>query len=1173
MAAVIGSVAPFDNATQSWEEYNEMLDCFFEANDIKEPDRRRAVLLSVVGATTYSLLRNLVSPELPKAKTYDQLIAELKKHFNPTPSEIVQRFKFNSRIRKSGESIAEFVAELRKLALHCDYKDALSEMLRDRLVCGVNDDRMQWRLLSETKLTFDKALELCQAIESASKDVREMQGKLAEDTALHARLPKAQVGVHKVSADKTERKIPSCYRCKGQHSAAECKFATELCHNCGKRGHIKKACRSKAGNSHVQKAIFKGQKGESRGPGNEQQANQLGGEGGRETEDMGFHTIYRLSEELTKVAPITRTMNVNGMKITFEVDTGCGVTILNKQQYTQLWRKTNTAKLKPCSLKLKTYTGEKLGVLGMAQVKVQHENKEKYLPVVVVGGKGPNLLGRSWLQELAMMDQLVNKINVDREAQPQFCKPRPVPYAVKPLVESELQRLLDDKIIEPVQVAEWAAPIVPVRKPDGSIRICGDYKLTVNRASRVDQYPIPKVEDLFAQLNGGQHFTKLDMSHAYQQVVLEEESRRFLPKLSTLLAPLHTLLKKEEKWSWGVKQQKAFEESKVLLQSCSVLVHYDPNKPLILACDASPYVVGAVLSHRMADSSERPIGFVSRTLSAAEKNYSQLDKEGLAVVFGVTKFHKYLYGRQFAIVTDHKPLISLFSEMRAIPQMTSPRIQRWAVTLAAYEYTIIYKVGRDHTNTYALSRLPLDGERESTPEEEERVLLFEDIGVSLVNTQQIKKWTDKDPVLARVCEYILRGWPKVNSPEFITYARRQDELSTQEGCILWGGRVVVPPPGRNALLKQLHQAHPGIPRMKGLARSYMWWPNIDAEVEALVKACATCQENRNSPPVAPLHPWEVPDKPWRRIHIDYAGPWMGRMFLIIVDAYSKWIDAYSVSSSTSAVTIECLRTSFSQHGIPEIIVSDNGTCFTSEQFQEFAEKNGIRHITTAPYHPSSNGLAERAVQTFKSLMKKMAGGSIETKMSRALFSYRITPQSTTGKSPAELLSVRKLRSTLDLIHPDFRNRVHNKQEKQKGYHDMHARVRILREGDLVYTRNFGSGPTWVSGVITEKIGPVAFQVTLGNGQVVRRHIDQVRGRSSNPPARTPEVLPDSSPEEDVAEPPLPVVPEVAISTDSTDNTAAEATGEQPESSPVVDSPAVRRSQRTRKAPDYLKDYT
>ena len=158
-------------------------------------------------------------------------------------------------------------------------------------------------------------------METASRDVKEMQGKLAEDTALHARVPKTQVGVHKVSADEMQRKFSSCYRCKGQHNAAECKFATELCHNCGKRGHIKKACRSKAGNSQVQKATFKWQKGESKGPGKEQRANQLRGEGESDTEDTGFHTIYSMSEELTRVAPITRIMNVNGMKVvTF--DTG-----------------------------------------------------------------------------------------------------------------------------------------------------------------------------------------------------------------------------------------------------------------------------------------------------------------------------------------------------------------------------------------------------------------------------------------------------------------------------------------------------------------------------------------------------------------------------------------------------------------------------------------------------------------------------------------------------------------------------------------------------------------------------------------------------------------------------------------------------------------------------------
>ncbi len=139
---------------------------------------------------------------------------------------------------------------------------------------------------------------------------------------------------------------------------------------------------------------------------------------------------------------------------------------------------------------------------------------------------------------------------------------------------------------------------------------------------------------------------------------------KFLPSLSTVLAPLHRLLKKETKWTWGREQEEAFVKSKELLQSSALLVHYDPTKPLILACDASPYGEGAVLSHRMEDGTDKPIGFVSRTLNSAEKDYSQLDKEGLAVIFRVKKFHTYVYGRPFTIVTDHKPLIALFNELR-----------------------------------------------------------------------------------------------------------------------------------------------------------------------------------------------------------------------------------------------------------------------------------------------------------------------------------------------------------------------------------------------------------------------------------------------------------------------------------------------------------------------------
>ena len=138
---------------------------------------------------------------------------------------------------------------------------------------------------------------------------------------------------------------------------------------------------------------------------------------------------------------------------------------------------------------------------------------------------------------------------------------------------------------------------------------------------------------------------------------------------------------KDTVWSWGSAQRQSFMRAKELLLSADVLVHYDPNKRIILQCDASSYGVGAVLSHIMDDGSEHPVGFASRTLNAAERNYSQLDKEAAAIMFVVKKFHKQIYGRRFKIITDHQPLVSLFSDLKQVPTTASPRIQRWAVIL------------------------------------------------------------------------------------------------------------------------------------------------------------------------------------------------------------------------------------------------------------------------------------------------------------------------------------------------------------------------------------------------------------------------------------------------------------------------------------------------------------
>ena len=190
-----------------------------------------------------------------------------------------------------------------------------------------------------------------------------------------------------------------------------------------------------------------------------------------------------------------------------------------------------------------------------------------------------------------------------------------------------------------------------------------------------------------------------------------------------------------------------------------------------------------------------------------------------------------------------------------------------------------------------------------------------------------------------------------------------------------------------------------------------------------------CQLNQKAPAQAPLHPWEWPEPPWVQIHVDYTGPFLNKMFLVVVDAYSKWLDVVIMPSATSLNIIQALRSMFATHGLPELLVSDNGTAFTSLEFREFLKQNEIQQVTSAPYHPSSNGLAERAVQTFKTGMKKRVSGDVATQLARFLFHYRTTPHSVTGDSPAKLLMGCHIHTHLDILKRDIAGRVRASQAR------------------------------------------------------------------------------------------------------------------------------------------------
>ena len=453
----------------------------------------------------------------------------------------------------------------------------------------------------------------------------------------------------------------------------------------------------------------------------------------------------------------------------------------------------------------------------------------------------PSLIGRNWLTKIQLdwkniftvtgerqLDELLHQHNsvfedklgsvrdikvklfVEENSKLKFFKARILPLALCDKISDELDNLQAKGVIVPVKFSSWAVPVVPVIKRDGNVRLCRDYKLTINSVAKNEVYPLPRIEELFASVSGGKVFLKLDLSHAYLQLQLDESSQeyvtinthrglnrytclpfgiasapaifqctmemllkglpmvvaylddilvagkteqehltnlaqvlerldcagmklkkekcafclpqveylgqiisaeglclaaskvkaikeapkpsslsklksflglvnyhiKFLPDSATILAPLYKLLRNSEPWWWDKEQQVAFDKIKEMLIALNLLVHFDENKPLMLSCDASLYGVGAVLSHLMDNQSDKPIAYASCSLSTVERKYSQLDKEALAILFGVSKFHHYLYGRHFIIYSDHKPLMHIFNQFKAVLVMASTRLQR-----------------------------------------------------------------------------------------------------------------------------------------------------------------------------------------------------------------------------------------------------------------------------------------------------------------------------------------------------------------------------------------------------------------------------------------------------------------------------------------------------------------
>ena len=569
---------------------------------------------------------------------------------------------------------------------------------------------------------------------------------------------------------------------------------------------------------------------------------------------------------------------------------------------------------------------------------------------------------------------------------------------------------------------------------------------------------------------------------------------KFTSQLASLTQPLRELLRAQRQWIWSTEQQKSFEQVKRELTRPTILTAYSPEAPTRVSADASSYGLGAVLLQQK-DTHWRPVSYASRAMTNTEKNYAQIEKEALATTWACEKFATYILGRSFDIETDHKPLVPLFTSKHL--DNLPPRILRFRLRMARYNYTIRHVPGKFLYTADTLSRAPLkirdfDAEKLQDAVEDFVEAVTATLPASDQRLEEYRKAQREDPICSRVADYCLSGWPDKTNLEtrVIPFWHEKNSLTIVNDILLHGSRIVVPLSLRNETLQRIHQGHQGIVRCRYRMRMSVWWPGVSKEISEMVEQCSACTKTATLKK-EPLISSPVPEYPWQVIGSDLF-ELNGSTYLLVADYLSRYPELVKLTSTTSNSIISSLRAIFSRHGIPETMRSDNGPQYAAEEMEEFARNYGFNLITSSPRFPQSNGFIERMVKTVKQLLQHTPDPDL------ALLNYRTTPLPWCGYSPSELLMGRCLRNRLPHTKdhyipswnylPDVRKREEKFKKKQKLDYDRRHRVRDLPELPEETTVWVKSGSSPVRGtVVSQATTPRSYLVRTPNNSTLRRN--------------------------------------------------------------------------------------
>ena len=538
--------------------------------------------------------------------------------------------------------------------------------------------------------------------------------------------------------------------------------------------------------------------------------------------------------------------------------------------------------------------------------------------------------------------------------------------------------------------------------------------------------------------------------------------QRFIPNYAILTAPLRRLTEKNETFEWTSQTQKAYDMIKNSLSEETIMTYYRKDRQTMLTIDGAKGIGLCGILSQKTKSGWRPVHYVSRSLSSAEKRYSQTETEALAAQWACQRLGMYLVGHpNFTIQTDCKPLLPLFNKPTSSPP---PRIERFIMKMQNFNYTMIYSPGKENIADYLSRHSATETRCTNSVEKDIKAMVMTEHAIIL---QDFQKHTKMDEELQTVTERIQKNdWDDYkNHPHILPYWNMRYELYMCEDMILRYNKIIVPKALRKQVVSVAHrQGHQGTNRTRQMIRQKYWFPDLNKLVDDEIKACLPCQAAVNINCSEPLKMSELPTRPWDCVAADYCGPFYdGYYAFSIIDEYSRYPEVMFTTTTSFKALKPKLKAIFATYGVPRILKTDNGPPFNSENFERFAQETGFHHRRTTPEHPQSNG----AIEAFNKVIEKTARiaqvqhTDYKVDIQDTLMAYRATPHPATGYPPYALMFNREVRTNLDHLpttqppqDPEVRRHDAAYKAKIKSYGDKRrsAKPRTIAVGDTVLVK-------------------------------------------------------------------------------------------------------------------------